>query len=232
MPVLIVLEGGDQAGKATQARMLADALARAGLGVETLEFPDYATPIGRQIEGLLKGPAEPGGGGGALSPPPPPQPPQVLHLLLAANRWEALPRIRAALKSGRAVVVDRYYHSNIVYGTAAGLDRRWLEGLDDGLPRPDLVIVLDIPPAESFRRKAAGRDRFESDMGLLKRVRFLYLHEAVGDRRHWAAVDASGSREEVHASVVRAAGPAVLKKHGVDLAPAPPPPSPFRPPKT
>lgn len=232
MPVLIVLEGGDQAGKATQARMLADALARAGLGVETLEFPDYATPIGRQIEGLLKGPAEPGGGGGALSPPPPPQPPQVLHLLLAANRWEALPRIRAALKSGRAVVVDRYYHSNIVYGTAAGLDRRWLEGLDDGLPRPDLVIVLDIPPAESFRRKAAGRDRFESDMGLLKRVRFLYLHEAVGDRRHWAAVDASGSREEVHASVVRAAGPAVLKKHGVDLAPAPPPPSPFRPRKT
>lgn len=232
MPVLIVLEGGDQAGKATQARMLADALARAGLGVETLEFPDYATPIGRQIEGLLKGPAEPGGGGGAPSPPPPPQPPQVLHLLLAANRWEALPRIRAALKSGRAVVADRYYHSNIVYGTAAGLDRRWLEGLDDGLPRPDLVIVLDIPPAESFRRKAAGRDRFESDMGLLKKVRFLYLHEAVGDRRHWAAVDASGSREEVHASVVRAAGPAVLKKHGVDLAPAPPPPSPFRPRKT
>lgn len=231
MPVLIVLEGGDQAGKATQARMLADALARAGLGVETLEFPDYATPIGRQIESLLKGPAEPGGGG-TLSPPPPPQPPQVLHLLLAANRWEALPRIRAALKSGRAVVADRYYHSNIVYGTAAGLDRRWLEGLDDGLPRPDLVIVLDIPPAESFRRKAAGRDRFESDMGLLKKVRFLYLHEAVGDRRHWAAVDASGSREEVHASVVRAAGPAVLKKHGVDLAPAPPPPSPFRPRKT
>lgn len=231
MPMLIVLEGGDQAGKATQARMLADALARAGLGVETLEFPDYATPIGRQIESLLRVPAEPdGGGGGARSPPPPP--PQVLHLLLAANRWEALPRIRAALKSGRAVVVDRYYHSNIVYGTAAGLDRRWLEGLDDGLPRPDLVIVLDIRPAESFRRKAAGRDRFESDKGLLKRVRFLYLHEAVDDRRHWVAVDASGSCEEVHARVVRAAGPAVRKKHGIDLAPAPPPPSPFRPGKT
>ena len=221
--MLIVLEGGDQAGKATQARMLAASLENAGVGAAELGFPDYATPIGRRIRSLLRGaPA-------ATAASPSPLPPQVLHLLLAANRWEALPRIRHALETGRAVVLDRYYHSNLVYGMAAGLDRRWLEGLDAGLPRPDLVIVLDMDPAESSRRKAAGRDRFESDAGLLGRVRSLYLGEARRARPRWKVVDAAGSCEEVHARVLDAAGPVVRRRLGAVLAPATPLQRPRRP---
>ena len=220
--MLIVLEGGDQAGKATQARMLAASLEQAGVGAVELGFPDYATPIGRRIRSLLRGApaAAAAAAPAASSSSSRPRPPQVLHLLLAANRWEALPRIRRALESGRAVVLDRYYHSNLVYGMAAGLDRRWLEGLDAGLPRPDLVIVLDMDPAESSRRKAAGRDRFESDAGLLGRVRSLYLDEARRARPRWKVVDAAGPREEVHARVIGAAGPAVRRKLGAALAPS------------
>ena len=209
--MLIVLEGGDQAGKATQAEMLAASIEQAGVGAYTLGFPDYATPIGRRIRALLRASSS-----SSTTPPP-----QVLHLLLAANRWEALPRIRGALESGRTVVLDRYYQSNIVYGMAAGLDRRWLEGLDAGLPRPDIVVVLDMDPAESSRRKAAGRDRFERDAGLLGRVRSLYLAEARRARPRWAVVDAAGPPADVHARVLGAAGPAVRQGLGASLAPAP-----------
>lgn len=212
--MLIVLEGADQAGKATQARMLAASLEQSGVGTSVLEFPDYATPIGGRIRALLQAGASP-------SSPSAPPPPQVLHLLLAANRWEALPRIRRALESGRTVVLDRYYQSNLVYGMAVGLDRRWLEGLDAGLPRPDLVVVLDMDPAESSRRKAAGRDRFERDAGLLGRVRSAYLAEARRARPRWAVVDAAGPPADVHARVLGAAGPAVRRRLGASLAPAP-----------
>ena len=204
--MIVVFEGGDQAGKATQARMLEDALESGGVATAAFAFPDYATPVGRQIEALLRNAGADRG------------PPQVLHLLLAANRWEALPQIRRALGEGKAVVINRYYHSNIIYGMARGLDRRWLAGLDAGLPEPDLVVLLDIDPAESFKRKASGRDSFESDAGLLERARSLYRAEARRAGRRWSIVDASGSPAGVHGLVLAAAAPAARRAHGIDIA--------------
>lgn len=208
--MIISLEGADQAGKTTQARMLAAALGRRGLETETFEFPDYATPVGRQIGASLRRAAASGPGNA---------PPQLLHVLLAANRWEALPRIRGALDSGRVVLMNRYYHSNLVYGLARGMRRGWLEGLDAGLPESDLVVVLDVDPSESFRRKAAGRDAFERDGGLLERVRSLYRAEARRDRRRWKVVGAHGPRRAVHSRVLAAAAPAVRRLRGVRIVP-------------
>ena len=48
--------------------------------------------------------------------------------------------------------MNRYYHSNLVYGLANGLNQKWLESLDDGLPKADLVILLDVTQKESFSR--------------------------------------------------------------------------------
>lgn len=211
--MIISIEGADQAGKATQARMLAAALERRGLPTEAFAFPDYSTPVGRQIRASLR---RAGGAAGSGQAPPP----QLLHVLLAANRWEALPRIRAALDAGRIVLMNRYYHSNMVYGLARGMGRGWLRGLDAGLPESDLVIVLDVDPTESFRRKSAGRDGFERDAGLLERVRSLYRAEARRDRRRWKVVSALGSRRAVHARVLAAAAPAVRRMRGVRVAAA------------
>lgn len=212
--MIIALEGADQAGKSTQARMLAAALGRRGLSTETLEFPDYATPVGRQIAASLR---RAGAAAGSGSPPP-----QLLHVLLAANRWEALPRIRRALDARSVVLMNRYYHSNLVYGLARGMGRGWLEGLDAGLPESDLVVVLDVDPSESFRRKAAGRDAFEGDAHLLERVRSLYRAEARRNgRRRWKVVNAHGPRRAVHARVLAAAAPAVRRLCGARIAAAP-----------
>lgn len=212
--MIISIEGADQAGKATQAGLLAAALGRRGLPTAEFEFPDYGTPVGGQIRTSLR---RAGAGAGSGQPPPP----QLLHLLLAANRWEALPRIRAALDAGSVVVMNRYYHSNLVYGLARGMGRRWLQALDAGLPESDVVVVLDVDPSESFRRKSAGRDGFERDAALLGAVRSLYRAEARRDRRRWKVVDALGSRRAVHARVAAAVAPAVRRLRGVRLAPPP-----------
>ena len=74
--MIIVIEGGDQAGKKTQTELLAKALKSRKLKTKVFSFPDYSTPIGKQIEKLLTGKRK--------------FPPQVIHALLAANRWEKL----------------------------------------------------------------------------------------------------------------------------------------------
>ena len=213
--MIVAVEGADQAGKTTQVQLLADALGRHGLTTETLEFPDYSTPVGGQIKASLNQAGAPGSGRSA--------PPQLLHVLLAANRWEALPRIRSAMGDKDVVLMNRYYHSNLAYGLARGLDRRWLENLDAGLPRSDLVIVLDMDAAESFRRKSSGRDRFERNRGLLERVRLRYCDEACLDKERWRVVNAVGTRQDVHARVLAAAAPAVNALCKARIEPAAPP---------
>lgn len=59
--------------------------------------------------------------------------------------------------------------------------------MEDGLPKPDLVVLLDIPPGLSRRRKSKGRDVHEGDLAYLTRVRREYLHLARKFR--WKIVD-------------------------------------------
>lgn len=183
--MIIAIEGGDQAGKHTQSVMLARALARRGHRTKTFHFPDYATPVGREIKRLL--------GSRARAAP------ELIHCLLAANRWERAGDIRRYARD-HVLVMDRYYHSNVAYGMAGGLRRRWLEGLDAGLPRSDMVILLDVPPRESFRRKGSGRDRFERDITYMKKVGAAYRRLARDGR--WKVIDASMPPKEVHERVL------------------------------
>lgn len=184
--MIIVIEGGDQAGKRTQTAMLAQALKKNGIKTATFSFPDYATPVGKEIRRYLDGKRR--------------FPPQVIHCLLAANRWEKLPEIRRAQERSSVLIMNRYYQSNIVYGLVNGMDGSWLENLDRGLPKADLVILLDITRRESFDRKKSGRDRFEKDKEFLNRVTSTYRR--VAKKRRWKTVDASGTKQEVHDEIM------------------------------
>src|SRR3712207_7147159 len=127
---LIVVEGIDQAGKQTVCERLVERLRAGGVPAQLTGFPDYATPLGREIAAFLAGERE--------------FPPQARQLLYAANRWERVGDIRRWLSSGRTVVVDRYVASGIAYGAAQGLGLAWMRGLEDGLPVADLTLLLDI----------------------------------------------------------------------------------------
>jgi dTMP kinase len=185
--VLIAFEGLDQSGKETQARRLAESLAAQGRRVETLSFPDYETPIGREIGAALAGERE--------------FPPDVMQLLYIANRYEWRPKIEQWLHDGAVVVCDRYAASSIAYGESHGLDASWLASAQLYLPRPDLTFVLDIAPETAAGRKRTGRDRYERDMALLSRVRESYRRQAT--QLGWTVVDGEQPKDDIAAEIAR-----------------------------
>jgi len=179
--MLIAFEGLDQSGKETQARRLADALRNGGRRVETLSFPDYATPIGKEIGAALRGERDFG--------------PDVMQLLYIANRYEKKLQMLEWLSGGADVVCDRYIASSVAYGESQGLDAAWLVETQEHLPQPDLTIVLDIAPETAVARKQADRDRYERDLALLARVRESYQRQA--RQPNWALISGEQSKDAI-----------------------------------
>ena len=193
--MIIVFEGGDQAGKKTQSALLEKKLKLAKIKTTLFSFPDYSTPIGKEINKYLHGKRK--------------FPPQVIHCLLAANRWEKLDEIKKAQQKNSIVIMNRYRESNLVYGLVNGLKLEWLENLDSGLPKSDLVIVLDVPQTESFSRKRSNRDRFEKNKDFSNKISRTYRKMAV--KKKWKIVDATKSKQEVHEDIMKIFG----KKIGI-----------------
>ena len=186
--MIIVIEGGDQAGKKTQTALLVKALKQRKIKTATFSFPDYKTPVGKEIAKYLSGKRK--------------FPPQVIHCLLAANRWEKLNEILTAQLKNSVLIMNRYYQSNLVYGLANGMKREWLKNLDNGLPKADLVILLDVTQRESFRRKKTNRDKFEKNEEFLQNISKIYRN--VAKNEHWKIIDASKSKQEVHENILKA----------------------------
>lgn len=185
--MIIVIEGGDQAGKKTQTELLFRALKKRKIKTTTFSFPDYTTPVGKEITKYLGGKRK--------------FPPQTIHCLLAANRWEKLNEITKAQSKNSVLIMNRYYQSNLVYGLANGMKQKWLENLDAGLPKADLVILLDVSQKESFHRKKTNRDKFEKNKDFLKKISKIYRTTA--KKKRWKIVDATKCKEEVHEEILK-----------------------------
>ncbi len=175
--VFLALEGGEGAGKSTQARMLAIWLRDQGYDVVTTHEPG-ATKIGMRLRALLLDTAHKG-----LSP-------RAETMMYAADRAEHVKSvIIPALERGAIVVTDRYVDSSLAYqGAGRQLPvseiaevNRWATG---GLT-PDLTILLDLPPLTGLGRRLSSADRMESEpVEFHQRVRngFLTLASAEPDR--------------------------------------------------
>jgi dTMP kinase len=170
---VIAFEGLDQSGKQTQAERFAAALRDRRHAVALVSFPDYSTPIGAEIDRALQGRRE--------------FAPDVMQLLYVANRYEYRGRILEWLEQRTIVICDRYVASSVAYGEAQGVDPAWLEDIQRRLPQPTITILLDIAPETSLERKRASRDRYESDLALLGRVRASYARQS--QRDDWLRLD-------------------------------------------
>ena len=185
--MIVTFEGGDQAGKKTQSALLAKRLKSLKIKTKLFSFPDYSTPIGKEIDKYLHGKRK--------------FPPQTIHTLLAANRWEKVDEIKKAQEKNSVVIMNRYAESNLVYGLANGLKLPWLEGLDAGLPKSDLVIVLDVPQNESFKRKKQNRDNFEKNAKFSQTISRTY--RKLAKKKRWKIIDATQSKNDVHQDIMR-----------------------------
>lgn len=182
---LIVLEGMDKAGKGTQCKLLNEYLNKNGKKSQVLDFPDYTTALGKEIRKFLNGKNN--------------FPLEVQHMLLSANRWEKKETILNILNTGTTIIMDRYYQSNLVYGLSNGLDLDWLANLDKGLPKEDLVIILEISSNTSNKRVINHRDIFEKNNNLLIKVKKNY--QKLAQIYGWYIIDGERSIKEVHQNI-------------------------------
>lgn len=179
---IIVLEGIDKAGKGTQCKLLQNDIMKAGLNCKILDFPDYSTPIGKEIRLFLDGKR-------AYSR-------EVQHMLLSINRWEKKAEIEKMIQNGTIIIMDRYYQSNIVYGLSNGLDLNWLINLDKGLPQEDIVIILEIDPGTSYKRVNHNRDLFEKNLEFLSNVKQNY--QKLSQVYNWKIINGEETVEKIH----------------------------------
>lgn len=185
---IVSIEGVDAAGKHTQSVLLEEWLKNIGLGTALFSFPDYNTSVGREIKSLLSARKE------SL--------PQLRHILFAANRWEKAAEIVERLESGDIVVINRYSESNLVYGLANGLSLGWLRSIERGIPKSDLVLVLDAPPGALSSRRPGEKDSYEKNSEL--QVRAQELYQELASKFGWVLIDGNRQVESVHKSVIAA----------------------------
>ncbi|KAH0263678.1 thymidylate kinase, partial [Aureobasidium melanogenum] len=154
--------------------------------------PDRTTPIGQMINNYLQGQSE--------------QEDHVIHLLFSANRWEAVASIEADINAGTTVVIDRYYYSGCVYSAAKNnpsLNLAWCRHPEEGLPRPDLCLFLDISAEDAAKRGGWGEERYEKKE-LQDRVRQLFADiRATDDGSDFVTIDAGQSLEAVESAIRR-----------------------------
>jgi dTMP kinase len=183
---IIVVEGTDKAGKGTQSKLLINALKLSGRICTIMDFPDYTTPIGQEIRAFLDGRRN--------------YATEVKHMLLSANRWEKKDEIESMLKKDTIIIMNRYYQSNIVYGVSHDLSLKWLLNLDKGLPKEDVVIVLEVNPNTSYQRVPGDRDTFEMDQKLLMKVHKNY--RKLAKQFNWKVVNGEKVSEQVHNKIM------------------------------
>lgn len=177
---LIVIEGCDGSGKETQTKLLVNNLVGAGHWVSSLAFPRYDTAVGgRILKYILKSPSAKYFDFSNL-------PPEVASLFYTADRVESKPELEKMLSENDYVILDRYFTSNLLHQGAK------FEKVDDrnkyiqdfskieldilSIPRPDLVIYLQLPYEVSLKRinnrsEVGGQstDSVERDLEYIKR---------------------------------------------------------------
>ncbi|MFI7498983.1 dTMP kinase [Streptomyces sp. NPDC049687] len=190
----IALEGGDGAGKSTQAEALAEWIRAKGHEVVLTREPG-ATPVGKRLRSILLDVSSAG-----LSH-------RAEALLYAADRAEHVDTVvRPALERGAVVITDRYIDSSVAY-QGAGRDlspteiariSRWAT---NGLV-PHLTVLLDVSPETARERFTEAPDRLESEPAEFHtRVRSGFLTLAAADPGRYLVVDAGQEPEAVTSAV-------------------------------
>jgi dTMP kinase len=212
---LIVIEGADGSGKATQAHLLKEHFENEGVAVALFAFPRYEWGRSGQLLGeLLRGDH---GDFMSISP-------YISSLPYVIDRVAARDELQAALDSGKMVVCDRYLPSNLAHQSAkirsTEEQKKFIEFCEEleyenlRMPRPSAVIYLSVPTAVSTKlvegKGARGwlkgmrgkKDLAERDISHQKKARAMY-EQFAKDRPTWFLIECVNAgdmrtRESIH----------------------------------
>lgn len=195
MGLFIVLEGIDKGGKKTQGELLKKILEEKGYEVTVVDYPDYTRPIGQIIFKYLH----------KEFPFPKDSVWQFWALDQIQDR-ETIQKCQDDLK--KIFLAVRFCHSNFAYQGVNGISlESMLEYYEKfKVPVPDLVILVDISPEESMRRKhTIKNDRYEENLEFLGKVRKKYLQFSKENvfAKEWAVVDGEKPLEDVARDIQR-----------------------------
>ena len=184
--MLVNLEGIDGCGKSTQSELLREKLEGEGEKVIILKEPTKR-PHGQKLWDMLHGKRK------ATNE-------EILELFVLDRIQHVEEKIQPALDDGAVVLMDRYYYSSMAYQVAGGIDVEDIRKKHAFAPKPDVVLIFDLPVSVALERVKghSDADEFEKEEHLEK-VRVAYLN--LGNDPLVRIVDATGTPEEIFGNV-------------------------------
>ena len=196
--LFIAFEGGDGAGKSTQAEKLTAALEAAGRTVVRTREPG-GTPVGEQLRSLVLE-----HGNGEIDA-------RTEALIFAASRAAHVAQvIRPAVERGEIVVCDRFIDSSVAsQGSGRALGTEEVRQLNiwatEGFS-PDLTVLLDVDPEQGRLRRTANdaeEDRMESEPDAFHlRIRRTFLEQARNNPERYLVLDAGRPVDELAGTIL------------------------------
>ena len=187
---LIVIYGGNNSGKTTQAKLLVDWLKKEGHNATYLKYPIYDSLTGKRINGILREGKEKN-----ISE-------TAFQELYYQNRKEYERHLKKMLNEGMIVIAEDYIGTSLAWGSAKGADYAYLKRLNSNLIQEHLAILLD--GARFSDSKEKGHIHEEND-ALMEKVK--ERHRVIGTELGWIVVNASRKKEDVFNNILT-----VLKK--------------------
>ena len=219
---LIVFEGTDGSGKATQAKLLCETLAQRGIAYREIDFPRYGNPFAEPANLYLHG---------ALGNRPGDVNAYAASAFYAVDRFASFRKDWGGdYRQGKLILCDRYATSNMVYQMGKVPREEWdryLAWVEDfeyqklGIPRPDLVLYLDMPIEvsqklllERYHGDSGKKDIHESHLDFLRACRESARY--AGQRLGWREIPCAKDGEplpveEIHQAVLAAVSPLLVK---------------------
>ncbi len=186
--MLINLEGIDGCGKSTQSQFLMDKFESDNEKTILLKEPTngkYGQKLWEMLSGKIEATTE-----------------EILELFVLDRKEHVNQKIKPALDEGKIVLMDRYYYSTMAYQAAAGIDINRIRRDNEFAPKPDIVLIFDLP-ADLAMKRVRGHsvaDVFEKEEHLEK-VRKAYLN--LEDDSLVRIIDATRAPDEIFDEVWR-----------------------------
>lgn len=195
---IIVIEGIDGAGKATQSKLIREKLEEKGKDSLIYSYPDYSSVYGKRIKDFLYKKIN--------------IKVDELFMLYLTDMIKDRDKMLSEISNGKNLIIDRFFFSTIAYQSAGGFDYNKGKEIVKlmGMPVPDFTFYIDVPIETSMQRKEKQKgkmdvDKFESNKLFLENVS-KYYNKLIQEKfysKYWKMIDGKLKIEEINDLIMK-----------------------------